>query len=519
MTRHALARVCGTSARRERVGRWSARPVAVAHPLWRLQRSIGNLAIQRLFGARDSDTPHYSVAPSMVDEVLRSSGQPLDTATRSFMEHRFNHDFAGVRVHTYNRAAESARAVDAAAYTVGNHVVFGTGRHAPESHAGRRLLAHELTHVVQQTPSLHRQPERDPEAAKEKEEADKARVEECLKQKTELLPKVGVVEHINRDVGLNEILGKDRQTLETQIRADPDARRLVCEAGVGAIMALFYNRDYHNRLSVRRARDSFSRHPKFYSFAGFDLFKDTKELLKTKYGVTTEAGDKGWSPEDIGLLAEALRRLTDREMPLIRGYRFVRWTSRCNQRRAEDADYECVLKDYQMCGLHEAEIARWEKRITLYDCFKTDPKEFAKLKYRGRPGAETIIHEIGHAMAGGRLRLALERQADAKRELERLKKQADTATTTDAKVALATKLAAAKQAVDKADKAVKTALSPSVLDRFAKLIKGKPALTPYSNINTSEAFAEAFMLFKVAPKKLKKANEKLFKWFKKGRFL
>ena len=72
---------------------------------------------------------------------MRLSGQPLDTATRSFMEPRFNRDFAGVRVHTDNRAAESARVVDAAAYSVGNHVVFGTGRYAPESNAGRRLLA------------------------------------------------------------------------------------------------------------------------------------------------------------------------------------------------------------------------------------------------------------------------------------------------------------------------------------------------------------------------------------------
>jgi hypothetical protein len=375
-------------------------------------------------------------------------------------------------------------------------------------------------HVVQQAPDLHRQPAS--EAETEKEEANKARVEECLKQKAELLPKVGVVEHINRDVGLNEILGKERQTLEKQIRADSDARRFVCEAGVGAMMALFYNRDFNNKLLVERARDSFSQHPEFYSFVGFDQVKNTKELLKTKYGVTTEPGDKEWSPEDIGLLAEALGRLTDREMPVIRGYRFVRWTSRCNQRKAENAEYECVVEnyDYSMCGLHEpGDIASPTKRITMYDCMKTDPEEFAKLGYKGQPGAETIIHEIGHAMAYGRLWLALQRQIVAKREWERLKKQADAATTTDAKVALATKLAAAKQALDEAYKAVSAAQPRSVLDQFTKLTKGKPALTEYSNINTSEAFAEAFMLFKVAPKKLKRANRKLFNWFSEGGFL
>jgi Putative regulator of cell autolysis len=66
------------------------------------------------------------------------------------MESRFGYDFSGVRIHTDAKAAESARAIDALAYTVGRDVVFGTGQHTPETGAGRLLLAHELTHVVQQ---------------------------------------------------------------------------------------------------------------------------------------------------------------------------------------------------------------------------------------------------------------------------------------------------------------------------------------------------------------------------------
>jgi hypothetical protein len=73
------------------------------------------------------------------------------------MEPRFGHDFSGVRVHTDNRATASARSIDALAYTVGSHVVFGAGQFAPDTIAGRRLLAHELTHVVQQAPGIHRQ--------------------------------------------------------------------------------------------------------------------------------------------------------------------------------------------------------------------------------------------------------------------------------------------------------------------------------------------------------------------------
>ena len=90
-------------------------------------------------------------APPIVHEVLGSQGQPLDGGTRSFMESRFGHDFSRVRVHTSARAAQSARAVNALAYTVGSSIVFDSREYAPETSKGRGLLAHELTHVVAQT--------------------------------------------------------------------------------------------------------------------------------------------------------------------------------------------------------------------------------------------------------------------------------------------------------------------------------------------------------------------------------
>ena len=79
--------------------------------------------------------------------------------------------------------------------------------------------------------------------------------------------------------------------------------------------------------------------------------------------------------------------------------------------------------------------------------------------------------------------------------------------------------ASAKKALAAADKAVAASLSPSVLDQFAKLTKGKKPLTPYSEKGPTEAFAEAFMLFKVVPEKLEAANRDLFTWFKKGGFI
>src|SRR5437879_1248547 len=88
--------------------------------------------------------------PRSVHEVLRSAGQPLDLTTRAFMEPRFEHDFSQVRVHADAKAAQSARSLNALAYTVGHDVVFDAGQYAPRTSEGRRLLAHELTHVVQQ---------------------------------------------------------------------------------------------------------------------------------------------------------------------------------------------------------------------------------------------------------------------------------------------------------------------------------------------------------------------------------
>jgi hypothetical protein len=150
-----------------------------------------------------------SEVPPIVHEVLRSPGQPLDLATRAFMEPRFGHDFSKVRIsstpypapnavtinppgdpfeqeadriaarvmqspasepsashksydfsrvrmHTDAQAADSARSVNALAYTVGEDVVFGAGQYAPSTAEGRRLMAHELTHIVQQSGQLQR---------------------------------------------------------------------------------------------------------------------------------------------------------------------------------------------------------------------------------------------------------------------------------------------------------------------------------------------------------------------------
>lgn len=109
----------------------------------------------RSIRARTDDAVHTfrapRVAPPIVHEVLRDPGEPLDARTLAVMNAYFSHDFSLVRVHTGPRAAQSAAAVAARAYTVGSHVVFGANGYRADTVDGKRQLAHELAHVVQQS--------------------------------------------------------------------------------------------------------------------------------------------------------------------------------------------------------------------------------------------------------------------------------------------------------------------------------------------------------------------------------
>ena len=106
--------------------------------------------IQRFSG---QSSGHMDTAPASVDQALASPGRPLEPTLRQDMEQRFGYDFSRVRVHSGGAAEQSARDVNAHAYTVGHDIVFDAGRFAPGTHEGRRLIAHELTHVVQQSGS------------------------------------------------------------------------------------------------------------------------------------------------------------------------------------------------------------------------------------------------------------------------------------------------------------------------------------------------------------------------------
>jgi hypothetical protein len=126
---------------------------AAAAPLQPLQ-------IQRAAAAPPAQA---GAAPASVERVLAGAGRPLGAALRQDMEQRFGHDFSQVRIHQDAAAAHSARDVQAQAYTVGSHIVFGAGSYAPGTRAGQHLIAHELAHVVQQGAGVLRRRYRLPE--------------------------------------------------------------------------------------------------------------------------------------------------------------------------------------------------------------------------------------------------------------------------------------------------------------------------------------------------------------------
>jgi hypothetical protein len=113
--------------------------------------------VQRFGGSTGSSA---STAPESVERALAESGSAMEPALCRDMEQRFGYDFGQVRVHAGTTARQSAREINAQAYTVGRHIVFAEGRFTPATGAGRRLIAHELTHVLQQSapsagPSAH----------------------------------------------------------------------------------------------------------------------------------------------------------------------------------------------------------------------------------------------------------------------------------------------------------------------------------------------------------------------------
>lgn len=129
-----------------------APPVAFPADVPALQRSLGNAVVAGMLAARrrESDQTQEQAPASAVGHVLTSPGKPLEEPVRREMESRIGVDFSDVRLHTDSAAHTAAESVRADAFTSGSHIVFRRGRYDTTSAAGKHMLAHELSHVVQQ---------------------------------------------------------------------------------------------------------------------------------------------------------------------------------------------------------------------------------------------------------------------------------------------------------------------------------------------------------------------------------
>ncbi len=199
--------------------------------------------------------------PPIVHEELRSPGHPLDSHALAFFEPRFQASLGRVRLHTGPRAAESADVVHAHAFTVGNHIVFNSGCYAPATTEGKHLLAHELTHVLQQTTgprALRRQPQ-------------KGEKDDDSKSKQPAGPNLRLYTVRDKRLQLGGTLVSDLEKLKQELMAKKDTGEWTL------VIAMHGSQD---RLGAQAPPD-WQKDAKFYDAAAIDsLFNDDKAWTK-----------------------------------------------------------------------------------------------------------------------------------------------------------------------------------------------------------------------------------------------
>jgi hypothetical protein len=218
-----------------------------------------------------------------VDRALASPARSLDPATRTAMEPRFGRDFSRVRIHTGGQADASARALDANAYTVGRDIVFGRDRYSPHSPEGRRLLAHELTHVVQQGFSSGSQAPAQTRrlgAADDALEADAGRIADSVLNPTHAVAPMRVV------AGLTPLIQRDGPAKEKETKP-------------AAVKATGYPTAWeaaHAALAICNPKSIKSKDPKSITSSGNEygglIYKVGEEYFFTEAVVGTGAGDE-----------------------------------------------------------------------------------------------------------------------------------------------------------------------------------------------------------------------------------
>ena len=247
----------------------------------------------------------------------------------------------------------------------------------------------------------------------------------------------------------------------------------------------------------------------------------SKDDLEKKYNIKIEKGDTGWSDKDIEDLSWALARLSKQEAALLKGYRFLRWRDR-ESRMEVDPTYE--PKGEEEAGLHEPNEKKGIFKISMYDAAFTEnstmPSEFPGQNQRGdQPiGRFNILHEVGHAMSTADKRMAVSSYGRAKPEYDQLLERHNSTNSATEQKALRAQLGQKEKEVDAFANRLTTS-NERVLDEFAKLTKDMKPVTPDATINTKEAFAETFAVYKLNPKGIEKENPRLAAWFKRQGYL
>ena len=226
-----------------------------------------------------------SVNNAVSDKInaTRGGGESMDRPVRSFMESRFGSDFSDVKIHTGTEAVQLSRDLNAQAFTVGNDIYFNQGRYNPSSSAGGHLLAHELTHTLQQSAqplSVQREPD----------EKEKDPFKRCMAQPDTVIPgQVGLLGHMHRDAMMEEMFGAELKPLQDRIQADPEAKKFTCEYGISGIVALVET-EVEGRFNVQAAREA----------AGTDRKEREKEPDKRKGATQGRFGKARMSGWNIG---------------------------------------------------------------------------------------------------------------------------------------------------------------------------------------------------------------------------
>jgi hypothetical protein len=289
-------------------------PQATLHPVLQLQQDIGNRAVQRLLadggtpiqpkltiGTADDQLEHeanrvaqgvvttpappssvpnqISAQPQVPEEnqttkLSSDEGSPLPESSRAFMEPRFGLDFNRVRLHAGSAAAGLNRSIGAQAFTHGQDIYLGEGSGNLESTAGKELLAHELTHTIQQSASLSAGSGARVSIARQT--APTGKTPDWHDQLDALLPTSGLLVHMIRVQTLTDMFGPELPALVNAMSTNKEAHEFIGEHGMFAILALGETSPSHATIDVSRAKAWLAKNPDRYSAKNIKSVKEER---------------------------------------------------------------------------------------------------------------------------------------------------------------------------------------------------------------------------------------------------